>query len=86
MSTTTSNSNNGTQSAGQRAPVWFVAHGGPPNMFDAKHPVYQRWQDIGRDMRQLHRDGVLKGLVFVSAHWEADDLQEGVYGKLRSLT
>ncbi|KAL9931352.1 hypothetical protein V8E36_009749 [Tilletia maclaganii] len=50
-----------------RAPVWFIAHGGPPTLFQTEHPAYKHWVKIGDDIRQAK----LKGIVVISAHWQA---------------
>ncbi|KAJ1043805.1 hypothetical protein NDA11_005395 [Ustilago hordei] len=62
-----------------KAPVYFISHGGPPTMFEHTHPAYQHWLEWGKEVRTLHDQGVIRGLVFVSAHWQAEDLSEGVY-------
>ncbi|KIS67100.1 uncharacterized protein UMAG_04969 [Mycosarcoma maydis] len=62
-----------------RAPAYFISHGGPPTMFDHTHPAYQHWLEWGKEVRALHQQGVIRGLVFVSAHWQAEDLGQGVY-------
>lgn len=49
-------------------------------MFDHTHPAYQHWLEWGKEVRALHQQGVIRGLVFVSAHWQAEDLGQGVYG------
>ncbi|KAE8215840.1 hypothetical protein CF327_g917 [Tilletia walkeri] len=54
--------------ATSRAPVWYVAHGGPPTLFQTEHPAYQHWIKIGQEMRNAN----LKGLVVISAHWQAE--------------
>lgn len=48
-------------------------------MFEHTHPAYQHWLEWGKEVRTLHDQGVIRGLVFVSAHWQAEDLSEGVY-------
>ncbi|EPQ26163.1 uncharacterized protein PFL1_06371 [Pseudozyma flocculosa PF-1] len=68
-----------SSSSAWRAPSWFISHGGPPTMFMGTHPAYQQWAKLGDEMKSLHSEGKLKGLVFVSAHWQADDLSDGVY-------
>ena len=50
-----------------RAPVWFIAHGGPPTLFDVQHAAHQHWLKVLRDIKQAK----LQGIVFVSAHWQA---------------
>ncbi|KAN0062191.1 hypothetical protein ACQY0O_005370 [Thecaphora frezii] len=70
---------NSSASSAWRAPAWFLSHGGPPTMFMENHPAYKRWAEVGQVMQQAHREGKLKGLIFVSAHWQADDLADGVY-------
>ncbi|SPO49122.1 uncharacterized protein PSANT_07069 [Moesziomyces antarcticus] len=62
-----------------KAPVFFISHGGPPTMFQPEHPAYQHWRRWGKQVRELHQQGVVRGLVFVSAHWQAEDLDQGVY-------
>lgn len=62
-----------------RAPSYFISHGGPPTMFETGHAAYRHWQQWGREVRDLHRAGRIRGLVFVSAHWQAEQLPEGVY-------
>lgn len=52
-----------------KAPVWFVAHGGPPTLFDVEHSAHQHWLQLAKDFRQSN----LKGIVFVSAHWQAEE-------------
>ncbi|CAD6983152.1 unnamed protein product [Tilletia controversa] len=54
--------------AANRAPVWFIAHGGPPTLFQTQHPAHKHWVQIGQEMREAN----LKGLVVVSAHWQAE--------------
>ncbi|UZJ57096.1 hypothetical protein CBS101457_006416 [Exobasidium rhododendri] len=51
-----------------KAPVWFIAHGGPPTLFDKNHGAYQHWLKVVSDMKASN----LKGIVFVSAHWQAE--------------
>ncbi|PWY98932.1 Extradiol aromatic ring-opening dioxygenase [Testicularia cyperi] len=63
----------------KRAPSYFIGHGGPPTMFQADHPAYKHWLKWGKEVRELHQDGVIRGLVFVSAHWQADELPTGVF-------
>lgn len=53
-------------------------------MFEHAHPAYQHWLKWGREVRKLHEQGVIRGLVFVSAHWQAEDLKQGVYGRSKS--
>ncbi|EST09204.1 Extradiol ring-cleavage dioxygenase, class III enzyme, subunit B [Kalmanozyma brasiliensis GHG001] len=62
-----------------KAPAYFISHGGPPTMFEHKHPAYQHWLQWGMEVRTLHEQGLIRGLVFVSAHWQAEDLEQGVY-------
>lgn len=50
------------------APVWFIAHGGPPTLYQPQHPAHQHWLRLGRDIRRTQP----KGIVFVSAHWQAE--------------
>lgn len=50
-----------------KAPVWFVAHGGPPTLFEVASPPHQHWIKLVKDLKQSN----LKGIVFVSAHWQA---------------
>lgn len=50
------------------APVWFVAHGGPPTLYDPQHPAHKHWVRTADSIRQAK----LKGIVFVSAHWQAE--------------
>lgn len=52
-----------------KAPVWFIAHGGPPTLFEIESAPHQHWLQIGKDLRQAN----LRGIVFVSAHWQAED-------------
>ncbi|KAK0525094.1 hypothetical protein OC842_005621 [Tilletia horrida] len=52
----------------RRAPVWYIAHGGPPTLFQPDHPAFKHWVRVGQDMRQSD----LSGLVVISAHWQAD--------------
>ena len=69
-----------------RAPAYFISHGGPPTMFEHQHPAYQHWLEWGKEVRALHQQGVVRGLVFVSAHWQPENLRKGVYGKcIKSL-
>lgn len=49
-------------------------------MFEHTHPAYQHWLEWGKEVRTLHDQGVIQGLVFVSAHWQAEDISQGVYG------
>lgn len=49
-------------------------------MFEHTHPAYQHWLKWGEEVRALYEQGVIRGLVFVSAHWQAEDLSQGVYG------
>lgn len=51
-------------------------------MFEHTHPAYQHWIEWGKEVRALHEQGVIRGIVFVSAHWQAEDLRQGVYGTL----
>lgn len=62
-----------------QAPAYFVSHGGPPTMFEHKHPAYQHWLEWGKEVRALHQQGIIRGLIFVSAHWQPEDLTQGVY-------
>ncbi|KAI3491952.1 hypothetical protein L1887_43661 [Cichorium endivia] len=64
-----------------KAPVFFISHGGPPTMFQPEHPAYQHWREWGKQVRELHQQGVIRGLVFISAHWQAENLDQGVYGR-----
>lgn len=44
-------------------------------MFDQKSAPYLAWKKLGERIRNDVRDGVIaanKGIVAVSAHWEAD--------------
>ncbi|SNX86457.1 uncharacterized protein MEPE_05166 [Melanopsichium pennsylvanicum] len=61
------------------APVYFISHGSPATMFEHTHPAYQHWLEWGKQIRSLHEQGIIRGLVFVSAHWQAEDLSQGVY-------
>lgn len=49
-------------------------------MFEHTHPAYQHWLQWGNEVRTLHEQGLIRGLIFVSAHWQAEDLRQGVYG------
>lgn len=49
-------------------------------MFQHTHPAYQHWLEWGKEVRDLHKQGVIRGLIFVSAHWQPEDLRQGVYG------
>lgn len=60
-----------------RAPAIFISHGGPPTMFDTQHLAYKKWQSIGKEL--LGYGEKLKGIVIVSAHWQAEDRPKGVY-------
>ncbi|PWN46468.1 hypothetical protein IE53DRAFT_372397, partial [Violaceomyces palustris] len=60
------------ETEGPLAPVYFISHGGPPSLFEPGHPAHQKWIEIGSEMRQIPD---LKGIVVVSAHWQADDLR-----------
>lgn len=51
-----------------KAPVWFVAHGGPPTLFEVESPPHQHWLKLAKDFKQSN----LKGIIFVSAHWQAE--------------
>lgn len=51
-----------------RAPIWFIAHGGPPTLFDVNHPAHQHWLKVASDIKNAK----LKGIIFVSAHWQAE--------------
>ncbi|SPO24182.1 uncharacterized protein UTRI_03450 [Ustilago trichophora] len=62
-----------------KSPAYFISHGGPPTMFEHTHPAYQHWLEWGKQVRSLHQQGVIRGLVFVSAHWQAEGIREGVY-------
>ncbi|CDU25108.1 uncharacterized protein SPSC_04942 [Sporisorium scitamineum] len=62
-----------------KAPAYFISHGGPPTMFEHTHPAYQYWLEWGKEVRALHQQGIIRGLVFVSAHWQPEDLRQGVY-------
>lgn len=43
-------------------------------MYDTSSEPYKAWQEVGRRILNDVEDGrVSKGLVCVSAHWEADD-------------
>ncbi|CAO1624753.1 unnamed protein product [Parajaminaea phylloscopi] len=55
-------------------PVWFIAHGGPPTMHDHQHPAYLHWQKIASEIRSQQG---LRGVVFVSAHWQAEAEEVG---------
>jgi 4,5-DOPA dioxygenase extradiol len=57
-----------TSTPSKRAPVWFIAHGGPPTLFDTDHKAYQHWLKVIQDIKQAS----LRGIVFVSAHWQAE--------------
>lgn len=48
-------------------------------MFQKEHAAFCHWQHWGREVRELHHNGLIRGLIFVSAHWQAEDLLEGVY-------
>lgn len=50
-------------------------------MFQPEHPAYQHWREWGKQVRELHQQGVIRGLVFISAHWQAENLDQGVYGR-----
>lgn len=62
----------------QRAPVMFVSHGGPPTLFDTQHSAYKEWKRIGKVLKE-EKD--VKGIVMVSAHWQAEELEKGVFGE-----
>ncbi|SJX65023.1 uncharacterized protein SRS1_15849 [Sporisorium reilianum f. sp. reilianum] len=62
-----------------KAPTYFISHGGPPTMFEHAHPAYQHWLEWGKEVRALHQQGVIRGLIFISAHWQPEDLRQGVY-------
>lgn len=55
-----------------RAPVYYISHGGPPSLFTPGEPPYEAWKKTGSRIRQEVNSGRVKGLVCVSAHWEAD--------------
>lgn len=43
-------------------------------MYDTSGAPYKAWQEIGQRIKKDIEDGkVTKGLVCVSAHWEAED-------------
>ncbi len=56
-----------------RAPVYFIAHGGPPTMYDHASGAYRGWACLGERIRGEVKDGRIKGLVCVSAHWEGEE-------------
>ncbi|KAK0546695.1 hypothetical protein OC846_005163 [Tilletia horrida] len=60
---------NQTQS---RAPVYFIAHGGPPTLFDTAHPAHKHWTRWGAEVQDQIKHDHIKGIVFVSAHWQAE--------------
>ncbi len=55
-----------------RAPVYFISHGGPPSLFTPGSKPYEAWKRTGSRIRQEVKEGRIKGLICVSAHWEAD--------------
>lgn len=52
----------------QRAPVYFLSHGGPDVMYNKDHAVYSVLQDIGKEITQKVKP---KAVVVFSAHWQA---------------
>ena len=54
---------------------------GPPNLYDTNSKAYQTWQQVG----QILNASKPRGLVVVSAHWEADDGDEGVESMSHTL-
>ena len=63
-----------------RGEVYFLSHGvsskvrirlkpqGPPNMYETEGEPYKAWIKFGK----LFRAADARGIVVVSAHWEAD--------------
>jgi 4,5-DOPA dioxygenase extradiol len=52
-----------------KAPTWFMAHGGPPSLFDVNSGPHQHWLRLASDIKQANP----KGIVVVSAHWQAEE-------------
>lgn len=52
-----------------RAPIWFIAHGGPSTLYDRQHPAYKHWLRVAREIKESK----LKAIVFISAHWQRED-------------
>lgn len=48
---------------------------GPPTLFDTKHAAHKQWAKTGKAISKYAAsyEGGLKGIVFVSAHWESDN-------------
>jgi aromatic ring-opening dioxygenase catalytic subunit (LigB family) len=57
-----------TRTMAARAPIWSIAHGGPPTLFDTEHKAHKAWVDVGRAIVASQA----RALVVVSAHWEAE--------------
>lgn len=57
-----------TSTMAARAPIWSIAHGGPPTLFDTAHKAHKAWVDVGRAIVASKA----RALVVVSAHWEAE--------------
>lgn len=49
-------------------PTWLLSHGSPMSLYEPGHPAYRHWVAIGKEIRQLKP----RGIVIVSAHWQAD--------------
>ncbi|CAO1630711.1 unnamed protein product [Sympodiomycopsis kandeliae] len=62
-----------SQTNSNRTPVWFIAHGGPPTVLDYDSSARKHWIKIASEIKDLYRNKqTLKGIVFVSAHWQAE--------------
>lgn len=52
-----------------RAPVYFLAHGGPNLFENVTHPAYTKLQEIGKEITTKVKPSAV---VVLSAHWQGD--------------
>lgn len=66
-----------TASHPARTPIYFIAHGGPPTVLDYTSAARKHWIKVASEIKTLSSgpDPFIRGIVFLSAHWQAEPNQ-----------